>query len=177
MSCVYINRRVKPRSTSEAILGRQYCPNPSIQPSKLRSLGCIDRRGPYWRPLTASSVFLILLLTSGLWARWSRDTRVRACRGTSGALASPWAPPEGTSQTARQCSPRSAWHYEKTQSKVRSCLLDYGTALEACIDYVQTGYPLKLHFQIPRVFSFFSPCPTVHFPCANLRHLWQTYQT
>ena len=29
------------------VLGRQYGPNPSIQPSKLRFSGCIDRGGPY----------------------------------------------------------------------------------------------------------------------------------
>ena len=46
MSFVYINWIVKPRSTSEAFLGRQNGPNPSIQPSKLRFLGRIDGRGP-----------------------------------------------------------------------------------------------------------------------------------
>ena len=29
------------------VLGSQYGPNPSIQPSKLRFSGCIDGRGPY----------------------------------------------------------------------------------------------------------------------------------
>ena len=57
MSFEYINRIVKPRSTSEAIL----VPNPSIQPPKLRFSFCIDGHGPYSCPLMASSVILSLL--------------------------------------------------------------------------------------------------------------------
>ena len=34
MSFVYINQIVKPRSTSEAVLGQRYGPHPPIQPEK-----------------------------------------------------------------------------------------------------------------------------------------------
>ena len=52
-----VNQIVKPRNTSEAVLGRQYGPSPSIQPEKLGQYGpspsicsfsgCIDGLGPY----------------------------------------------------------------------------------------------------------------------------------
>ena len=41
----YINQIEKLKSTSEAVLGRQYGANPSIQPLMLRFSGCIDGRG------------------------------------------------------------------------------------------------------------------------------------
>ena len=62
MSFVYINQIVKPRSTSQAILGRQYGPNPSIQPWKLCFSACIDRRGPASDSPFCASYFIMTYL-------------------------------------------------------------------------------------------------------------------